>query len=137
MAICWLMACLVESFAAYGTTMHQSFAGPGERIDRQQPKPYSPPGGHNKNVNGIELLQLQGGRPATNEEATRSADMQIASPVRTTSLIADVCSQMRRRRKQKLTVTELEALDDYVLKDIGLHRCQIERVARHWDLYRW
>jgi uncharacterized protein YjiS (DUF1127 family) len=39
-------------------------------------------------------------------------------------------SRLRRARRTRLTITRLEALDEHILKDIGIHRCQIESVAR-------
>lgn len=136
-ATSWLMACLVQGFASHGEAMCPGLAAPGELIYRQEPKQSSQPGGHDKDVNGSGMLSRRGSHPMTNEDATRSADMQIALAVPVMSPVASFWSRVRRRRKEKLTITKLEALDDHLLRDIGLHRCQIRSVARHGDLYRW
>jgi uncharacterized protein YjiS (DUF1127 family) len=44
---------------------------------------------------------------------------------------------LRRTRRIRSTITRLEALDDHILKDIGINRCQIEGIARHRDRWRW
>jgi uncharacterized protein YjiS (DUF1127 family) len=44
---------------------------------------------------------------------------------------------MRRKREVRLAMTRLEALDDRTLKDIGLHRSQVESAVTHRDRYQF
>lgn len=45
-------------------------------------------------------------------------------------LIASARSHLERRRKINKIVSELEAMSDRELSDIGVYRCEIRRVAR-------
>ena len=61
-----------------------------------------------------------------------------AAPVdwltRIASTIARFWSRSRRKRHVRLISAELQTLDDRMLKDIGLQRCQIKSVALNgWD----
>ena len=65
-----------------------------------------------------------------------TASNQTRVPTTPTSSIARFWARMRRERNVRRTMVRLSALDDWTLKDIGLHRSQVESVARHGDLYR-
>ena len=41
--------------------------------------------------------------------------------------------RLRRERDIRSAIGALESLDDWMLKDIGIHRCQIEHVVRYGD----
>lgn len=47
-----------------------------------------------------------------------------------TNMITSISEALRRRRNINATIKELHSLSDADLQDIGLHRGQIERVAR-------
>lgn len=47
-----------------------------------------------------------------------------------TNMIKAVSEALRRRRNTNATIKELHSLSDHDLADIGLHRSQIETVAR-------
>jgi len=55
-AMSWLLACVVEGFAACGEAMHPGCAGLGERVDRQVSERNSQSGGH-------EQIERGGGAP--------------------------------------------------------------------------
>jgi len=46
------------------------------------------------------------------------------------SLIRNIAETLRKRANMNATVRELHKLHDHQLQDIGLHRNQIEEVAR-------
>ena len=46
------------------------------------------------------------------------------------SWIKDVAESIRRRANMNATIRELHQLSDNELKDVGIHRSQIEEVAR-------
>jgi uncharacterized protein YjiS (DUF1127 family) len=46
-------------------------------------------------------------------------------------LIARLWSALCREWQTQRTIARLEALDDHMLKDIGIHRSQIQSVAKH------
>ena len=74
------------------------------------------------------------------EDPSRSTKPRTASPrwsATIASLVTKFWSRMRRARRIRLTITQLEALDDHMLKDIGIHRSQIEGVARHQNGHNW
>lgn len=54
---------------------------------------------------------------------------------RITSLAARFWSRMRRKREVRLAITRLDVLDDRTLKDIGLHRSQVESAVTHRERY--
>lgn len=47
-----------------------------------------------------------------------------------TNMITSISEALRRRRNINATIKELHSLSDADLQDIGLHRGQIETVAR-------
>jgi uncharacterized protein YjiS (DUF1127 family) len=49
------------------------------------------------------------------------------------SLWVELRSRISRQRARRLAITELSALDDRSLRDIGLCRGDIEHIARHGD----
>jgi uncharacterized protein YjiS (DUF1127 family) len=74
------------------------------------------------------------------EDPSRSAKPRTASPRWSTSIASPVIklwSRMRRALRIRRTITRLEALDDHMLKDIGIHRSQIEGAARHHNGHYW
>jgi len=56
---------------------------------------------------------------------------------RIASTIASFWSRSRRERQMRLARAELQALDDRMLKDIGLQRLQIESAALHDERRGW
>jgi uncharacterized protein YjiS (DUF1127 family) len=46
-------------------------------------------------------------------------------------LIARLWSTLCREWQTRRAIVRLEALDDYMLKDIGIHRSQIQSVVKH------
>lgn len=47
-----------------------------------------------------------------------------------TNMITSISEALRRRRNINATIKELHSLSDADLQDIGMHRSQIEQVAR-------
>ncbi len=76
----------------------------------------------------------------TSQDNQRSAGVQIASPAwnaRIISRLVMLWARMRRAQNIRRTITTLESLDDRTLKDIGMHRCQIQSVVTHRDRHQW
>jgi uncharacterized protein YjiS (DUF1127 family) len=136
----WLVACLIESFAAYGEAMSPSIVDnraliDGQKLERNSRTRWQDQGGH-----GSDVPWLNASQPRMTEAAERSARARTASPGWSAKVAASVArfwSRMRQERETRLTMTQLEALDDHTLKDIGLHRSQVESVVRHRESYRW
>ena len=49
------------------------------------------------------------------------------------SSIARFWSRTRRERHARLMIAKLHGLDDAMLKDMGIHRCQIESAVRNGE----
>jgi uncharacterized protein YjiS (DUF1127 family) len=136
----WLRELLVEGFAAYGRTTYQSFADLGELIDHQVPERDSHLRSQFQDEYGHETPWLNANHPSTSRDLERSTKSRIASPsgsARITSPIVRFWFWMRYERQVWFTITTLQLLDDHMLKDIGIHRSQIESVATRADRYNW
>jgi uncharacterized protein YjiS (DUF1127 family) len=51
------------------------------------------------------------------------------------SRVVRLWSAFRRMRQMRRAIAELEVLDDRMLKDIGICRCEIESIVRYGDFY--
>jgi uncharacterized protein YjiS (DUF1127 family) len=129
-ALSWLAVCLVEGFAAYGQAVYPSFVDPSKIDDHQEPAPGSQSRSRAQGEQKSEAPWLTASYP----RATPGGWIK-----RVKSEVAKVWSSMRFERRVRLTMTALARLDDRTLKDSGLHRSQIESVARHrdWRDYRY
>jgi len=56
---------------------------------------------------------------------------------RIASTIARFWSRRRWERHARRMIAELQALDDAMLKDIGIHRCQIESAVLNGEWAEW
>jgi uncharacterized protein YjiS (DUF1127 family) len=138
--VSWLLTGVVESFAAYAEGMYPGLSEPSEYVDRQDLMRSSHPrrqmtaqheGGA---VPGHAVQPFSFGSCPSPEDAPGPRFRWSASIM---SAIAKLPSRMRHARQTRLAIARLEALDDRTLKDIGIHRCQIERTARFPDPYEW
>jgi uncharacterized protein YjiS (DUF1127 family) len=139
-AISWLAALLIESFAAYGEAMYPCFVDPGDLINGQEPELDSQCRRPAEFEHRSEAQWLSAGAPREAENLCQSASVQNASPgsiAKTASPVVRFWARMRAERRVRATIAKLAALDDHTLKDIGIHRCQIESVVRHSNHYRW
>ena len=135
-----LLEFFVEAFAAYGRATYPTFDDPGELIDHHVPERDSELRWQIQDEYGHEAPWLNASHPSTSRDLERSAKTQTASPswsARITSPVVRFWFWMRYERRVWFTITRLQALDDHMLKDIGIHRSQIESVVRHADRYDW
>jgi uncharacterized protein YjiS (DUF1127 family) len=135
-----LLEFFIEAFAAYGRATYPTFADPGELIDHKVPERDSELSWEIQDEYGHEAPWLNGNHPSTSRDLERSAKSQTASPswsARIASPIVRFWYWMRYERRVWFTITRLQALDDHMLKDMGIHRSQIESVVRHTDRYDW
>ena len=136
-AISWLVAHFIESLTAYGEAIYLDH---GDLTDSHEPTrdPELPRPSAIGRRSDAPWLTASYSRIA--EDPSRSAELRTASPGWSATIASPfirIWSRMRRAQMKRLTITRLEALDDHMLKDIGLHRSQIEGVARHHDGYNW
>jgi len=139
-AISSLVAHFIESLAVYGEAIYPSWVCHGGPTDSHEPTRDSElrrPSAIGRQSNAPWLIS---GYLRIAEDPLRPAEPRTASPgwsATTASPFIRSWSRMRRARMIRLTITELESLDDHILKDIGLHRSQIGSVARHYDCHNW
>jgi uncharacterized protein YjiS (DUF1127 family) len=129
-----LVAHFIESLAAYGSVSH---GGPTDSHEPTQDSELRRPSAIGRQSD-TPWLTASYSRIA--EDPLRWAEPRTASPGWSATIASPFISfwsRMRRARMIRLTITRLEALDDHILKDIGLHRSQIESVARHYDRHNW
>jgi uncharacterized protein YjiS (DUF1127 family) len=136
-AISWLVAHFTESLTAYGEAIYLDH---GDLTDSQEPT--RDPELRRPSAIGrrSDAPWLTASYSRIAEDPSRSAELRTASPGWSATIVSPfirIWSRMRRAQMKRLTITRLEALDDHMLKDIGLHRSQIEGVARHHDGYNW
>jgi uncharacterized protein YjiS (DUF1127 family) len=139
-AIAWVVARLIGGFATYGAAIYPSFIDNGGFTDDPEPNRDS------ELRRPAEIWRLSGAPwlnasyPRMVENPRRSAEPRTApsgwSATNATTVVR-FWSRLRRTRRIRPTITRLEALDDHVLKDIGINRCQIEDIARHRDRCKW
>jgi uncharacterized protein YjiS (DUF1127 family) len=139
-AISSLVAHFIESLAGYGEAIYPSCVCHGAPTDSHEPTQDSEL--HRPSAIGrqSDTPWLTASFSRIAEDPSRSAELRTASPGWSATIASPfirIWSRMRRARMKRLTITRLEALDDHVLKDIGLHRSQIEGVARHHDGCNW
>jgi uncharacterized protein YjiS (DUF1127 family) len=135
-----LLEFFIEAFAAYGRATYPTFADLGELIDHQVPDRDSQLHSQFQDEYGHEAPWLNANHTSTSGDVDRSTKWQTASPswsTRITSPIVRFWFWMRYERQVWLKITALQALDDRTLKDIGIHRSQIESAVRHTDRYDW
>jgi uncharacterized protein YjiS (DUF1127 family) len=139
-AISWLVAHLIQGFAAYGEAIHPSFVDHGGLTDGNEPKRDSELRGPAEIGHRSDAPWLNASYSRMGEKPWQSAKPRAASPGWSATIASPAIrfwSRMRRARRIRLTITRLEALDDHMLKDIGIHRSKIESVARHGDRWNW
>jgi uncharacterized protein YjiS (DUF1127 family) len=137
-AMYWLVAQLIEAFAAHGEGIHPGPAYQGELIDDQELEQGSQRHCQTQDERWSEVPWLNATRVWTSEELGESARPQTDRPGwsrRITARVARFWSRMHSKQSARLAITRLETLDDHMLKDIGIHRCQIESGVRHGDRY--
>jgi len=139
-AISSLVAHFIESLAAYGEAIYPSCVGHGGPTDSHEPTQDSELRRPSAIGRQSDAPWLTASYSRIAEDPLRSAEPRTASPGWSATIASPFISfwsRMRRARMIRPTITRLEALDDHMLKDIGLHRSQIESVARHHDRYNW
>ena len=139
-AISWLVAHLIEGSAAYGEASCPSSARHCGLTDDYEPKWDSEHRTPSESGHRSDPPWLNASYSRIAETPWQSAEPRTVSPGWSATIASSVIrfwSRMRRARRIRLTITRLEALDDHMLKDIGIHRSQIEGVARHRDRYNW
>jgi uncharacterized protein YjiS (DUF1127 family) len=139
-----LVAVLSESFAVRREAMYPSllnypgFVDPCEVIDGERPGQRLLPRWQVQDQHENEAPRLNPGYRQTSENFEGSANPQLPSQGwsgTVTSCLTRFWSRICREWDVGSTVRGLQALDDQTLKDIGVHRSEIESVALHRDRY--
>ena len=141
-AMSGLVAFLAENFAGRGEAVYPSLLDYAGWIDASEVTNGERPGQgllprwqdqHENEVPRPNASYLR-----TSEDFEGSANTQPASrgwSGTITSCLTGFWSRLCREWEVSSTVRGLQALDDQTLRDIGLHRSEIESVARHRDRY--
>jgi uncharacterized protein YjiS (DUF1127 family) len=135
-AMSWLATVMIESLAASAQTMYPVCPVPNQTRD-EDGEPAS---------QGFRQVEL-GSDPAwSNPVQSSSFDdllatekVSIASSgwsARIRSRVVRLWSAFCKRRQMRRVVAELEVLDDRVLRDIGIDRCEIESIVTYGDFYK-
>ena len=135
-----VLAHFIESLAVYGEAIYPSWVCHGGPTDSHEPTRDSELRRPSAIGRQSDTPWLTASYSRIAEDPSRSAELRAASPGWSATIASPfvrIWSRVRRARMIRLTITRLEALDDHMLKDIGLHRSQIEGVARHHDGYNW
>jgi len=132
------MMWLFESFAAYGEAMYPSFYELGEHMpyrDTGLRAPYAR--GVEQYLEEVSIPWEAHGRPEPVEVPPAAPARIPVAPQRSWARrpLARLWSSLRRMRRTRQTRLTLESLDDETLHDIGVARCQIDRIATHENFY--
>jgi uncharacterized protein YjiS (DUF1127 family) len=154
----WIFAQALAGCAAYGEAMYPGLVGVGEPVDQRDPVRGAPSerGYPNQPTSGLSEIssiasdEIRGRRPFLVSRQTQSSSAAVVKTEQlerseapraasagwrafVTSFIARYRSRIRRGRDRRLAITELRALDDRMLRDIGISRCDVEQLAGRGD----
>jgi uncharacterized protein YjiS (DUF1127 family) len=134
-AMSWLVTLMIESFAASAQAMYPVCPLSNEAVEEDatpalQAPPQAEPGSDPALSNGTQPSSFDDWL-SMEKVSTGSFGWSARVRSRAIRLWLRGCRARQRRR----AITELKALDDRTLKDIGIHRSQIESVVRHGYFY--
>ena len=134
-AMSWLVTLMIESFAASAHAMYPVCPLSNEAVEEDAQPALQVP---HQAEPGSDPALSNGTQPSSFDDwlsmekvSTGSFGWSARVRSRAIRLWSSGCRAHQRRR----AITELEALDDRTLKDIGIHRSQIESVVRHGHFY--
>lgn len=128
----WTIAQVLAGCAAYAQAMYPT------AIDIE-PRPHvdGPAGKPGELVLLRQPRKSRSGAAAVAAECIGQSETARVDPAGWLASMASLWERFRsgmgRRRARRLAIAELRALDDRSLQDIGLSRCDIERVSRYGD----
>jgi uncharacterized protein YjiS (DUF1127 family) len=126
-ALSWVMAEILQGFAAYGEAMYPICFDLGEHLDRRDPAGLQ---------RGGQACRRPAGLAEPADVVARSGKGQTASPNSSAGIVsplAELRSRLRRERERSRTMMELKALDDRTLRDIGISRHPVGYFPRNGD----
>jgi uncharacterized protein YjiS (DUF1127 family) len=149
----WMMAQALAGSIAYAEAMYPCFVDLGDSHDpAAQPENRDPNQLRNQTSALSKIYPIARSEAAGNSQISRqtlsravaleaayvvrSEMVRTASPGWSSSIksrFAEFRSRMRRERDRRLAIAELRALDDRMLRDIGIFRCDIEYFVRRGD----
>jgi uncharacterized protein YjiS (DUF1127 family) len=128
-ALSRLLAQVLGGFSGYREAMNSVLftrvADYGETTPASTPPPSGVPRAHRNSTSLDRRAHRAPNRP-------RSAVLRGWSGAIASSIVA-WRRRLRRERDIRSAIAALESLDDWMLRDIGIHRCQIEHVVRYGD----
>ena len=129
-----LASWFLESLAEYGAAMHPTFVELGEYAHYRDPRLKTPYARNLEPYLEEVAIPWEGrGRPEPVAVPAAAAGRIPVAPRR--SWVRRLWSSLREARRLRRTRLALEALDDETLHDIGIARCQIDRVVTHENFY--
>jgi uncharacterized protein YjiS (DUF1127 family) len=135
-AMSWLATVMIESLAASAQAVYPVCPAPNQTRDEDgEPA-----------LQAFRQAEL-GSDPALSHLVQSSSfddllameKVSIASfgwSARIRSRVVRLWSTFCRTRQMRRAIAELEVLDDRMLKDIGIRRCEIESIVRYGDFYK-
>ena len=135
-AISWLVTHLIAGFAAYGEAMYPCLVRPEEGADLQRGT-LDTRSTHEQRRDRVVPGPLSS-RPWPNEDEARSPALTASgSRDQGAFRLARLLWRRRTGRVENVPAASLERLDDRMLRDIGLHRDEIEGFAWHMNPWEW
>ena len=134
-AMSWLITLLIESFAASAQAMYPVCPLSDEAVEEDAEPALQAP---RQAESGSDPAWSNAAQSSFFDDRLSMEKVSIGSfgwSARVRSRAIRLWSSGRRARQRRRAITELETLDDRTLKDIGIHRCQIESVVRHGHFY--
>jgi uncharacterized protein YjiS (DUF1127 family) len=138
-AAVWCRDWVVEAFAAYAHAMYPSFAEADDEVawrDQRLEELLRHPSVAIGESTVPWLYALDPWTPEEPFEPYRKPE-KLGWFTRLRAAVTRFREWLRREFLARRTAAGLSVLDDHSLKDIGLHRSQIESIARHGDPLRF
>jgi uncharacterized protein YjiS (DUF1127 family) len=135
-AFSWLLNWAIEGFAAYAEATCPALREPGA-ARREFKEPIPQPRLVIPNEATSEPTPPRASRSRLPQRDVGSGRALFARSGWTAATAVRMWSRWRRARDRWCTIEALQALDDWTLRDIGLHRSQIAGVARYEIPWTW
>jgi uncharacterized protein YjiS (DUF1127 family) len=127
-----LVGAILDSFAAHSEVAYPGSSEPNDSSGCHEPKQNRKPQWSAAPGHGGKQARQYEPMPSSfvGQQSPEASSLPLNWSTRVSLALTKIGSRMQRKRDARL-----ETLDDWILKDIGIHRCQIRGADRYRDRY--